>query len=344
MLDDISVGVSPADHPLVQEQERPIWPIARADVVHRGRRVAGLRWGLERLGRAGRGDDPGQGWTRGVRRSGVFGWRRGPDHPQGGGRRAACSLSRRVGRRVLLPDSCDVLTDVRQLTGQRPTSHPVDIRISRNQGAVDVEEVPANQAGLLALADDLGEEAPVDGGPEPDAGLRKDRVVRDRLVEVLAEEPAVGQVQGDLLDQPALGGDARLPLSGEWAASRRIRRRLARRRQRCDGVREHESRPRRHRLSGQVERRCPSGLWMSESASPSSVARGTTTMWKIQCAWCRRMKGAGGYPVGVPLPVRSAESHGICRVCKAQVMAGSAIQIPHSREGLRRAVLTRGHR
>lgn len=49
-------------------------------------------------------------------------------------------------------------------------------------------------------------------------------------------------------------------------------------------------------------------------------------MWEIQCAWCGRMIGGGAYPVGVPLPLQSAESHGICCECVARVMAARAIQ------------------
>jgi hypothetical protein len=33
-------------------------------------------------------------------------------------------------------------------------------------------------------------------------------VVRDRLVEVAADEPEVGQVEANLLDESAFGGDA----------------------------------------------------------------------------------------------------------------------------------------
>lgn len=48
-------------------------------------------------------------------------------------------------------------------------------------------------------------------------------------------------------------------------------------------------------------------------------------MWEIQCAWCRRMTERGGYPVGVPLSIRSAETHGICRECAGRLMAARAI-------------------
>ncbi len=39
---------------------------------------------------------------------------------------------------------------------------------------------------------------------------------------------------------------------------------------------------------------------------------------RVQCAWCRRLKGPDGEPVGPALPVQSFGTHGICTECARQ--------------------------
>ncbi len=41
-------------------------------------------------------------------------------------------------------------------------------------------------------------------------------------------------------------------------------------------------------------------------------------MRRVQCAWCRRLKGPNGEPVGPALPVQSFGTHGICTECARQ--------------------------
>jgi len=38
-------------------------------------------------------------------------------------------------------------------------------------------------------------------------------------------------------------------------------------------------------------------------------------MWRVQCAWCLRLKGHDGRPYGPPMPRAAGWSHGICVDC-----------------------------
>ncbi len=71
--------------------------------------------------------------------------------------------------------------------------------------------------------------------------------------------------------------------------------------------------------------------WFSDQPSGASV-RGTgrrdpvgkkefLAMRRIQCAWCLRLKGPGGHPIGPVLPVESFTSHGICADCARRRLA-----------------------
>ena len=91
----------------------------------------------------------------------------------------------------------------------------VEARDERVEGGVGLdlggveEQLPApDQAGLLAQVDDLLEEALEDVEPEPLPDAGQAGVVGQRLVEGVAEVPAVGQVEAGRLDQLALGADA----------------------------------------------------------------------------------------------------------------------------------------
>ena len=84
----------------------------------------------------------------------------------------------------------------------------VDAGIGLDLGGIDVEFPTPDQTRLLAEIDDLLEEALEDVDPKalPDAGQAG--VVRQRLVQGVAEIPAVGQVEAGRLDELALGADA----------------------------------------------------------------------------------------------------------------------------------------
>ena len=84
----------------------------------------------------------------------------------------------------------------------------VDVGVGLDLGRVDVELPAPDQARLLTEIDDLLEEAleDVDAQPLPDAGQAG--VVGQRLVQGVAEVPAVGQVEAGRLDELALGADA----------------------------------------------------------------------------------------------------------------------------------------
>ena len=83
-----------------------------------------------------------------------------------------------------------------------------DAGIGLDLRRVEVELPPPDEPRLLAQVDDLLEEAleDVDAEPLPDAGQAG--VVGERLVQGVAEVPAVGQVEARRLDQLALGADA----------------------------------------------------------------------------------------------------------------------------------------
>ena len=84
----------------------------------------------------------------------------------------------------------------------------VGVGIGPHPGRVEVELPAPDQAGLLTEIDDLLEEAleDVDAEPLPDAGQAG--VVREVLVQGIAEVPAVGQVEAGRLDELAFGADA----------------------------------------------------------------------------------------------------------------------------------------
>ena len=83
----------------------------------------------------------------------------------------------------------------------------VGIRIGPDPGGVEVELPTPDQARFLAEVDDLLEEAleDVDARALPDAGQAG--VVGQRLIEGVAQIPAMGQVEAGGLDQLALGAD-----------------------------------------------------------------------------------------------------------------------------------------
>lgn len=44
-------------------------------------------------------------------------------------------------------------------------------------------------------------------------------------------------------------------------------------------------------------------------------------MSRVLCAWCRRFKGRGGWPIGPVRSLETASSHGICRDCATRFIA-----------------------
>jgi hypothetical protein len=89
-----------------------------------------------------------------------------------------------------------------------PRDEGVDVGVGAHLGGVEEELLAPNQPRLLAQFDDLREEALEDGEAEALANLREAGVVRQRLVEVVPEVPAVSQVQAGVLDELALRADA----------------------------------------------------------------------------------------------------------------------------------------
>ncbi len=56
-------------------------------------------------------------------------------------------------------------------------------------------------------------------------------------------------------------------------------------------------------------------------------------MGRVQCAWCRRLKGPNGEPIGPALPVQSFVTHGICTECARQRLSIPAEALV-SRDGM----------
>src|SRR4029453_15437154 len=84
----------------------------------------------------------------------------------------------------------------------------IEIGIGRDLGGIDVELTAPNQARLLTEGDDLLEETQEDVDPKalPDAG--QTGVIGQRLIQRVAEIPAMGEVEAGRRDELALGADA----------------------------------------------------------------------------------------------------------------------------------------
>ena len=117
------------------------------------------------------------------------------DRFRSGRDRPACGShsNRAVARR--LPRSCR-----RQGTGL----HRLGRRVCRHQRRVHVEATSRNQSPLATEPNHPLEELPVPGWPEPLPGLGEHAVVGDRLAQLVAEEPAPGQIEPRLLTELAL--------------------------------------------------------------------------------------------------------------------------------------------
>ena len=100
------------------------------------------------------------------------------------------------------------ISDVRRGVVVEAGDEGRDAGVGFDLRGVEVELPAPDEARLLAQIDDLLEEAleDVDAEPLPDAGQAG--VVGQRLVEGVAEVPAVGQVEAGGLDELALGADA----------------------------------------------------------------------------------------------------------------------------------------
>ena len=109
--------------------------------------------------------------------------------------------------RVVLPELADMLVDGGELLDERAAPHRLDAGIGLDEGAIDVEFVAPNQAGRLALADNLREERLVDRWPEAFAGLGEDRMIGWGFVQIVADKPEVSEVEPHLLSQTPLGRD-----------------------------------------------------------------------------------------------------------------------------------------
>jgi hypothetical protein len=92
-----------------------------------------------------------------------------------------------------------------------PQARPQGVKggIRAHLGRVEEELLAPHQAGLVAQLDHVLEEPPEQGEPQPLADARQAGVVGQRLIEVIAQVPALGQVQTGRLDQLALRADAR---------------------------------------------------------------------------------------------------------------------------------------
>ena len=91
----------------------------------------------------------------------------------------------------------------------KETGHKrIQIGVSSDFGGIDVELPPPDQAGLLTEVDDLLEEAleEVDTKPLSDAGQAG--VIRQRLIQGVAEIPAMGKIETRRFDELPLGADA----------------------------------------------------------------------------------------------------------------------------------------
>ncbi len=80
----------------------------------------------------------------------------------------------------------------------------VDVRVGPHPGGVEEELLPPHQPGLLAQLHHPLEEAPEDGDAQALPDLAQGGVVGQRLVQGVAQVPAVGQVQAGRLDELAL--------------------------------------------------------------------------------------------------------------------------------------------
>jgi hypothetical protein len=85
-----------------------------------------------------------------------------------------------------------------------PGDHTTQGGVRSNLGRIDEQFSAPDQAGLLAQFHHVLKEALEHGHPQPLPNARQAGVVRQRLVEAIAQIPAVGQVQGGGLDQATL--------------------------------------------------------------------------------------------------------------------------------------------
>ena len=83
-----------------------------------------------------------------------------------------------------------------------------DAGVGLDLRGIDVELATPHQPRLLAQIDDLLEEALEDVDTEPLPDARQAGVIRQVLVEGIAQIPAVGQVQAGRLDELSFGADA----------------------------------------------------------------------------------------------------------------------------------------
>src|SRR5690348_9165560 len=86
--------------------------------------------------------------------------------------------------------------------------HPIQGGIGTDFGAIEIEFLPPNQSCLLAAFDNLLEETLENDEPVAVADLAQAAVVRHRFIEVIANVPAVSQVDVNCLHQLPFGADA----------------------------------------------------------------------------------------------------------------------------------------
>ncbi len=130
-------------------------------------------------------------------------------------RRHRLGLARRVGRRGFTCQRIDILLDrparslLRRPGNVRAFDPLVTAGVGLDDRGVDGEPLAADQTGRHAAADDLFEHAAQDiAVAEPAVAVdRERRVVGNAVLQPQPAEPAIGQVELDLLAQPPFRAD-----------------------------------------------------------------------------------------------------------------------------------------
>ena len=114
-------------------------------------------------------------------------------------------------RQVGIDQRCSVVSLVPEQVGHVPRGFVVeagderrDAGIDFDLGAVEVQLSTPHETSFIAQIDDLLEEALEDPDPEPLPDAGQAGMIRERLVERVAEVPAVRQVEAGRLDELAL--------------------------------------------------------------------------------------------------------------------------------------------
>jgi hypothetical protein len=84
----------------------------------------------------------------------------------------------------------------------------IEVGVGLDLGGIDVELFPPDQARLLAEVDDFLEEALEDVNPQALPNPGQPRVIRQILIQSIAEVPAVGQVEAGHRDELTLRPNA----------------------------------------------------------------------------------------------------------------------------------------